>query len=751
MRRRLPFLRSLFSTLLPAALLVTGLLGPPSVRAQAPPLKLAILTSLTDAQGVPDEDGRVMVDSVRLAVEEANAESSGPRIELDVYDDRTSDVTAREVASKIAASDALAVVGPMFSTSAVTAGPILARAGIALVAPVAESDPITNDTTTFRTIFKNSDLGDWLANYMRSVLGGKRAVVIFTDDVYGRTLTAGFRRGAGRVGLDTTYYGFNDAAERDKAVLQAAAAPDKPMIVLATQEDDAAAAIVTLRRLGVDMPILGGTFSEDSLVQLFKDLPEERETRGFFTRNLYAAEPVLLDSANEATLDFVNRFKARFGAGHTVSWIAVQSYDGARLAIAALREAARKPDLQARRAAVPAFLQSLNGPARAVAGVLGPIWFLPDRGRSLPIRIGHFRDGLMESAPIQLVPDPSPDPREIVAGALVEIGPGEYAHRQKVVYAGIFLNEIGRIDLAQSTFTADFYVWMRFAADPKTTGDDPTQIEFPHMVRGTFASNRPADGHDLADGMAYRLWRINGDFKNDFYLQHYPADRQELNIQFFNARAASDRLVYVVDRSAVAAAPPTARSTALPASAFPSTAAGAFRNLTQWQPLRVDTFLDNLVAQSALGDPGLVGLERVRELSGFKMEMEVQRNVGTTLVKTLLPVGLMTLIIFSTLYFPPGLAGPKVAVAITGALSGAVLLSSINAQLGNVGYVIAVEYGFYVFFALCLVSIVHVLVSEKYRIAGHSTVTVDRIARALFMLGFAATIAAAAIAFWNWR
>ena len=97
------------------------------------------------------------------------------------------------------------------------------------------------------------------------------------------------------------------------------------------------------------------------------------------------------------------------------------------------------------------------------------------------------------------------------------------------------------------------------------------------------------------------------------------------------------------------------------------------------------------------------------------------------------------------------LAAAKVTVAITAGLSGAVLLSSINSQLGNVGYVIAVEYGFYVFFALCLVCIITALVGEKTRLEGRSTALVDRTGRALFALGFAGTITAACIAFVLWR
>ena len=140
-----------------------------------------------------------------------------------------------------------------------------------------------------------------------------------------------------------------------------------------------------------------------------------------------------------------------------------------------------------------------------------------------------------------------------------------------------------------------------------------------------------------------------------------------------------------------------------------------------------------------------------RELSGFVLRAEVRREIGTALIKTLLPLGLMTLIVFATLYFPQAMAVAKVTVAITAGLSGAVLLAGINAQLGNVGYVLAVEHGFYVFFALCLTSIVTVLVSEKLRLSERPTAAVERAGRIVFMLGILVTIAAAFFFLQPWQ
>src|SRR3954462_7160919 len=80
--------------------------------------------------------------------------------------------------------------------------------------------------------------------------------------------------------------------------------------------------------------------------------------------------------------------------------------------------------------------------SRSVPGLLGPIWFQPDRGRDLPIRVGRFAGGRFESAPLQLVPVARPSREELASGAEIQIAPGRYARRQQVVYAGIYLNEI---------------------------------------------------------------------------------------------------------------------------------------------------------------------------------------------------------------------------------------------------------------------------------------------------------------------
>jgi branched-chain amino acid transport system substrate-binding protein len=749
----------------------------PCASAQQQTAKIAVALPLT---GPNASLGGPELDGIRLAIEEANAAGDGPTVQLDVRDDASNIESGKKLAQEIGASDALLVLGPATTLIALEVGRIYSDAGLVNIGPSTTGDEVTEAPNFFRAIASTSDSGELLASYLRHVLNGPKAVVLYKDDSYGRATADGFRRAAPGLGIATEYRAYKTVAESQEAARVAAADPANPAIFIFGYDKDTVPVLTTLRREHAHGPILGTvTMAGEAYSALYASEPEEREKPGFFTDGVCAATPLILDSSNAETLAFADRFRTRFGREPGL-W-SVQGYEVARLATAAIRATVSNKkdtaDLRTRRAAIRRYLLSLDSPANGIPGLNGSLWFTPDRGRNQALRIGRFQNGLFVSAPGQLVPVRRADPAEITSGAVVDLGHGRFMRRQQVVYSGIFLNEISRVDIAQSTFTADFYLWMRFVRGAGAADADPTDIRFPTLVRGNFDASRPSAEGVLDDGTTYRLWQVTGDFKNDFYLQHYPADHKTLVVRFFNARSASDRMVYVQDRRSSGAPLWIARKTPTLASAGgigASAAAGAhepefgdavtpvavdtfsspvasiaFRNLTQWEPVRAEESRDNLVTQSALGDLRLVGLERIRELSGFGFSVEVARRVLATLAKTLLPLALMAMILLASLYFPQALVKEKITVAITAALSGAVLLAAINSQLGNVGYVIAIEYGFYVYFALCLLCIVAVLIAERLRVAGRPemALTVEQSARYAFVLGLIGTVLAGTIAY----
>jgi len=645
--------------------------------------------------------GLPTLDGARLAAEEAG-------VQLDVHDDRSSAEGAKEVARQIVASDALVVVGPILTPTSLAAGPIYAAHGMASIVTTATGAGGPQSPTTFRTMATTPQLGSFLVEYLHGALHRSRATVLARETPFGQQLIQGVKGSAQRLGVDVDYRYFTSVDEARELARLAAADPSRA-VILGTLADDSVPILLTLRRSGIKAPILGTTvLAGDAFSALFE---KEPEGAAYFMNGIYAESPIMLDSASAETVSFANRFEARYHREAT--WLDVLGYDAVNLAVAALRATGGHS-----RQGVRDWLAGLNDPQHAVTTLAGPLWI----GRPESIRMGHFHGTLFESAPVQLVPVSNPDQAEIASGQLVDLGEGRYARRQQVVYTGVFLNEIPRLDLSASTFTADFYLWLRYVRG----GADPGDIDFPDMVRGNFEPDRPATQRDMGDGTTYRLWHIRGDFKSHFDLHRYPADTQTLTVSLFNARAAIERLVYVQDLRSPA-----------------EIASDALRDLTQWRLVRVDERRDIQTTQSALGDPTLVGIQRVRELSGYRVEVTVARRIASALTKSLLPLGILTLIMFASLFFSD--EGAQIGVAITGALSSMVLLNSINTQFGPVGYTLTIEYVFYLFLGLCLLCIVSVLARERLRDAQlHRAEAITRNGiRILFVSVVAATLLSA--------
>jgi branched-chain amino acid transport system substrate-binding protein len=651
----------------------------------------------------------------------------------------------------------VATIGPALTIAALNAGQVYGECGLVVIPPTAHGDNVPRAATTFQPVFNGGEMGSALAAYLKHVLGGHRAVVMFRKDGYGTPFAEGFDRAAMQLGLGVATYGFATDAERDIAVRILANDPEHPPLALGMLNEDAVPILVALRRQGYHSPVLGPSAigGEDFVAQFARE-PEEAQQKGFFTEMLYAASPILFDSANADTLAFAERFRQRYG--HAPSWPAVQGYDSARLAIEAARQAPPEGSagLTERRAAVRDYLVSLSNPTHAVEGVTGPIWFNPNRHRDQPVRVGLFHDGLFDSAPIQLVPVSNPNAQEVASGEVFEALPGQFVRRQRVVYTGVFVNEIPRLDLQRSTFNIDFYLWMRLIENAGPIGFDPTDIRFSGMS-GSFARASPSETRTLPDGTVYHLWHVEGEVRNEFDLRRFPFDTQTLRLTLFNTKADASRVVYVLDRATLGS--PGKQSLRMPPSSgalaaeLPSAPAAtivapeAFRQLTQWTPIAASELRENLVTDSTLGYPRSLGLQHTRELSGFVVDVDLQRRALATASKTLLPLIIMTIIMFASLYFPQGLVKEKVTVASAAALSGAVLLTSVNSQLGSIGYTIAAEYVFYVFFGLSLLCILSVLMAERLRTIGSNdkAAVVEQWTRVIFVITVIAVVGGAGI------
>ena len=524
-----------------------------------------------------------------------------------------------------------------------------------------------------------------------------------------------------------------DAEKSSIAVAEALAkAPEPRVIVLGVATDVTAPTLRAIRKRGIrSMVILASGAFDNAFSKRFANDPEELDSPGFFTDNVFAIAPVVLDNTGQLGQELTENFQAR--TGKLAGWNAAAGQDAVRLLVAALRNAhlGNTPGtLDVDRDAVRAALASINGPATAVPGINGPLYFNAHREMPRSLQFGFFHEGRLVSAPLQLVRVQDPDlvdiDREMEQGHIVQIGE-EFFWLQRVVYTGIELTRLNRVDVKEGTFTADFYLWMRYAG----TDNLPTQVKFSDFT-GSFDPAKPLQSR-VEDGLNYRLYQVSGTFKANYDLHDYPFDQQSLLIRLQSQSHPLQEIAYVID----------AFGLQLDKPGHSAAASEAFRNLEVWQPVAVRPFVDSFSVSSTLGEPALFDTANRIVYAGLDTAVVLKRNVTAFMIKTLLPLILLALVVFATLFFPPTLAKERTTIPVTGILTSAVMLISISNNLPALGYTVALEYIFYVFFALCLMSMVFGFLSEILRnkkFHGHS-VAVDVVGRIIYVTVVFLTVA----------
>jgi hypothetical protein len=341
-----------------------------------------------------------------------------------------------------------------------------------------------------------------------------------------------------------------------------------------------------------------------------------------------------------------------------------------------------------------------------------------------PVRIGYFRLGRFVTAPEQLVLVEQPElldlEEEIRKGHVVSVGNRHY-WRQRVVYAGLDINRVNRVDVRESTFNVDFYLWMRFGGDE----DAPTRVEFPALLDRDAFDPKRALQTGLEEGLQYRLYRIVGDFKSNYDLHDYPFDVQQLVLRFQNTEQRRELIAYVLDIFGLRL---TDEKNAKAQGDNP------YSGLPLWRFHQLRYFVDTFASNSTLGKASLFATNATTEFAGVNATIVLRRDFGIFVFKTLLPLLLLVLVVYATLFFPETLFRERISIPVTGILTSAVLLVAVNNQMGDVGYTVAIEIVFYVFFGLCLMTMLAGFMHERLRTRGRPRVAavLDRSAQVLY-------------------
>ena len=242
-------------------------------------------------------------------------------IEENDYGDADSAVV---VAARLYGSDAVAVIGHLYSGTTLAAAPVYngGEDPIVAISPSSSSPEVSDaGSYTFRVCPSDFAHGAALARWVRERLGLTRGTVLYLNDQYGRGVrerfVAEFTRRGGEVLAVAPYLGETP----DVAAYMARMAQDgrSQFIVVAGNRSEAEEVLRQMRTRNLDVPLLGA----DGL--------EGIEEAGELAEGVYetlAYLPIINTPANQR---FVDAYRARYPAEPLPNQPAAASYDAIQL------------------------------------------------------------------------------------------------------------------------------------------------------------------------------------------------------------------------------------------------------------------------------------------------------------------------------------------------------------------------------------------------------------------------------------
>ena len=660
------------------------------------------------------EEGGETANGVRMLLNQVNQAGgvNGKRIEMQVFDDRKQEDLAAAKALEIAEQGkALLVFGHEYSSTSLKGGEVYKRYGIPAISGSATALEVTADNDWyFRVIFNNRLQAAIMAHYIDDELGEDGVTIIFDQRAYGKSLAEAFEEEAlsldldvrGKFGYDPRE-GYLDQAIAD-IVDQIASMNDPGAVFLAVQATEAVVLIRSIRDRGLDYLLTGAdTIGAQGFVS---DLNAEPQTpygpggiTSHYSEGIYATAPLIYDVANQSAQDFKREYTQLYGK--EPGWIAASHYDAATIAVQAFRMSGVEgtpSSLQEDRRKIRDYLAGLDSPEKSFRGTTGSIYFDHNGDAIKSVPVGVFRNQRFISGPTQFHPVSGVTTdrdfeEELRDGRIIKTD-SQYIDKAMVVYTGMELNKVRDININESSYFMDFYIWFRsnneFQVDAIEFINADSNLEFGDPI-----------SEEITEDMVYRAYRVKGVFKGEFALNNYPFDRHSLAVQFYNPGITRDHLIFVRDELGM------------------DSSSDLLSDLKQrraldgpeWNFTQVDFFQDTMQTNTRLGHPDMLDSKIVSEFSRFNSTIQIERKVASYSIKNLTPLLLLLGLAYLIFFLPPDQMAVRVGIGINVILATAFFSVRLSSELPNIGYLVSMEYVFIVLYALSIFGIFESIVS----------------------------------------
>jgi hypothetical protein len=285
------------------------------------------------------------------------------------------------------------------------------------------------------------------------------------------------------------------------------------------------------------------------------------------------------------------------------------------------------------------------------------------------------------------------------------------------VTVGLYLVEVHGLSQEESTYHADFYLWMRWHGEPDPT---PTIELFNNVGRWSLTMRQIfPEPITLPSGQQLQQFHVEGEFFEPLELTDYPLDKHALTVKIEDSTWSRDQLVYVPD---------TEQSNISPEVRLPGW------SITGW-----DLAEHGFQYETDYGDNSAAA----PEFSRFEFALHIERPESFFLWKLLLPLLIVLLLGCSVLVVHPTYAEVRLAGPATALLTLVFLQQGYSETLPETGGLVLLDKIYVLAYAVVLGLIgVTILTSHWMREGAEHAVRAQRLDRlaavglfAMFLVG----------------
>jgi hypothetical protein len=265
------------------------------------------------------------------------------------------------------------------------------------------------------------------------------------------------------------------------------------------------------------------------------------------------------------------------------------------------------------------------------------------------------------------------------------------------IQVGMYIIDVARLDVKDSQFYADFYIWYKWKNQPDFVWN-PENIEF---MNGTIEFTDKLATDSFGD-IQYASQRIKGVFRGSFNLRSYPLDSQLLPISIEDSQTPLRRLVFEPDPNN-----PDQRRWL---------AAGI--QVPDWEVSGAEAAVNTFCYDTDFGDSFTTN-EKQTFYSRFHFRIKLKRLFIPHVIKFIIPLLVIAGMAYLVFFINAKEFEAQCGICVTALLTAVALHISQAEALPAVGYLVISDKVFILFYLSIFSALVQTVMANNYAKTGN--------------------------------